>query len=255
MGVSSSVTFLEITTMRKTVLATALAAAAALPGLASAQATSPHTISGNMGIFSDYRFRGFSQTFEQPAIQGGIDYSHSSGFYLGNWNSNVNSLLYTDGSIEMDFYGGYKFNAGPVGMDVGLLQYYYPGAKAGGVKYDTVEAYVAGSWKWFTLKYSVTTGDWFGVANSDGSGYLDLSASYEVAPKLTLSAHYGKQTVKNSSASDYADYKVGLSYDLGGWGLGLAYIDTDTTFNVTNVDGKTKDVAKGTVVLSIGKSF
>lgn len=241
--------------LRKTVLAIAVAAAVAVPGLASAQATSPHSVAGNMGVFSDYRFRGFSQTFEQPAIQGGIDYSHASGFYLGNWNSNVSSLVYTDGSIEMDFYGGYKFNAGPIGMDAGLLQYYYPGAKAGGVKYDTVEAYVAGSWKWLTLKYSITTGDWFGVPNSDGSGYLDLSASYEVAPKLTLSAHYGKQTVKNSGASDYADTKIGLTYDLSGWTLGLAYIDTDTTFNLPNAAFETKDLAKSTVVFSVSKSF
>ena len=75
--------------MRKTLLATAVAAAAAMPGLASAQASSPHSITGNLSIVSDYRFRGISQTFVQPAIQGGIDYSHKSGFYLGNWNSNV----------------------------------------------------------------------------------------------------------------------------------------------------------------------
>jgi uncharacterized protein (TIGR02001 family) len=247
---------LEIIIMHKTVLATALAAAVALPGLASAQATSPHSISGNMGIFSDYRFRGVSQTFGQPAIQGGIDYSHASGFYLGNWNSNVSGANYTDGSIEMDFYGGYKFDAGPIGLDVGLLQYYYPGADSAGVKYDTTEAYIAGSWKWFTLKYSVTTGDWFGVANSDGSGYLDLSASYEVAPKLTLSAHYGKQTVKNSSALDYSDTKIGISYDLNGWALGLAYVDTDIAAStITTLNGNSEDINKGTVVLSVGKSF
>lgn len=251
----SSATILEITIMRKTLLAVALAASAALPGLAGAQATSPHSISGNMGVFSDYRFRGISQTFLKPAIQGGIDYSHSSGFYLGNWNSNVSGLVYTDGSIEMDFYGGYKFNAGPIGMDVGLLQYYYPGAKASGVKYDTTEAYVAGSWKWFTLKYSITTGDYFGVTNSDGSGYLDLSASYEIAPKLTLVAHYGKQTVKNSSALDYTDTKIGVTYDLNGWALGLAYYDTDLAVNITNGAGKTEDLGKGGVVLSVGKSF
>jgi hypothetical protein len=103
--------FLEINMMRKTVLAAAIAAAVAAPGLASAQATSPHTVAGNMGLFSDYRFRGISQTFEQPAIQGGIDYSHASGFYLGTWASNVNGLSFPDGSIEMDFYGGYKFPA------------------------------------------------------------------------------------------------------------------------------------------------
>ena len=244
--------------MRKTVLATALAAAAALPGLAGAQATSPHSVSGNMGIFSDYRFRGISQTFVQPAIQGGIDYSHSSGFYLGNWNSNVSGNSFVDGTIEMDIYGGYKFGAGPVTLDVGLLQYLYPGAEAGGVKYDTLEAYFGVSWKWFTLKYSTTIDDYFGLANSDGSGYLDLSASYEIAPKLTLVGHVGQQKVKNFDALDYVDYKIGLSYDLNGWMLGVTYIDTDVsdaTYTFTNAAGDSEDLAKGTVVFSVSKSF
>jgi len=252
-------THLETSIMRKTVLTTALAAAAAMPGLAAAQASSPHSISGNMGIFSDYRFRGLSQTFEQPAIQGGIDYSHSSGFYLGNWDSNINGLVYTDGSIEMDFYGGYKFNAGPIGMDVGLLQYYYPGAKnSAGDKYDTLEGYVAGSWKWFTVKYSYALSDFFGLQNSDGSGYLDIGFAMEVAPKLTLVAHYGNQSVKGFSAADYSDYKVGVSYDLAGWALGAAYIGTDADsaiYSITNAAGETKDLGKGTVVVSVSKSF
>ncbi|MDH3318311.1 MAG: TorF family putative porin, partial [Betaproteobacteria bacterium] len=210
--------------MRKTVLATALAAATALPGLASAQATSPHSVAGNMSIVSDYRFRGISQTFVQSAIQGGIDYSHSSGFYLGNWNSNVSGISFVDGTIETDFYGGYKFGAGPVSLDVGLLQYYYPNAESAGTKYDTLEAYIGASWKWLTLKYSSTLGDWFGVTapglESKGSGYIDLSASYEVAPKLTLVGHIGQQKVKNYSNLDYTDYKIGLTYDMNGWVLG-----------------------------------
>jgi len=133
--------------MRKTVIAAALGAAAALPGLASAQTAapqSPHTLTGNMTIVSDYRFRGISQTFGQPAIQGGIDYSHASGFYAGNWNSNVSGLSFNNGGgIEMDFYGGFKKAFGDFGFDVGVLQYYYPAATAGatGVKYDTLEAY------------------------------------------------------------------------------------------------------------------
>ncbi|MDH4094922.1 MAG: TorF family putative porin [Betaproteobacteria bacterium] len=242
--------------MRKTILATAVAAAAAMPGLASAQASSPHSISGNLTIASDYRFRGISQTFVQPTIQGGIDYAHKSGFYLGNWNSNVNGLVYTDGSIEMDIYGGYKFGAGPIAMDVGLLQYMYPGAKtAAGDKYDTMEAYFAGTWKWFTVKYSYALTDFFGAPDSDGSGYLDLTFNYEIAPKFNLVAHYGMQTVENVSGADYDDYKVGITYDLNGWLLGAAYVDTDTTFNVTNAAGKTEDLAKGTVVLSVSKSF
>lgn len=77
--------------MNKTLLSAALAATCILPQLALAQSApaSPHTLTGNLGFVTDYRFRGISQTFEQPAIQGGIDYSHASGFYAGTWASNV----------------------------------------------------------------------------------------------------------------------------------------------------------------------
>jgi uncharacterized protein (TIGR02001 family) len=243
--------------MRKTLIATALAAGAALPAMAAAQASSPHAVTGNMSIVSDYRFRGISQTFAQPAIQGGIDYSHSSGFYLGNWNSNVSGASYTDGTIEMDVYGGFKFNAGPIGLDVGLLQYLYPGAKTlAGDKYDTLEGYVAGTWKWFTVKYSTAFSDFFGAPDSDGSAYLDLAATVELAPKFSLVAHYGMQTVENVSGADYDDYKIGVTYDLNGWLLGLSYIDTDITLNTPNQSGReTEDLGKGTVVLSVTKSF
>jgi uncharacterized protein (TIGR02001 family) len=254
--------------MRKTILAAAVSAAVALPGLVHAQAAaapqSPHTLTGNMAIVSDYRFRGISQTFGQPAIQGGIDYSHSSGFYVGNWNSSVSGESYYDGQIEMDFYGGFKKSFGDFGFDVGLLQYYYPGAENAGTKYDTLEAYLAGSWKWLTLKYSITTTDWFGVktatTDSKGSSYLELNASYEIAPKLTLIGHIGQQTVKNFGNLDYVDYKLGATYDLGGWLLGAAYIDTDAddpfySAATSTQSNKVKDLGKGTVVLSVGKSF
>jgi uncharacterized protein (TIGR02001 family) len=262
----------EITIMRKTILAAAISAAAAVPGLANAQAAaqSPHTLTGNMAIVSDYRFRGISQTYEQPAIQGGIDYSHASGFYVGNWNSSVSGVSFASGGgIEMDFYGGFKKSFGDFGFDVGLLQYYYPNAKAAGTeKYDTLEAYIAGSWKWLTLKYSLTMTDWFGVnsvsmsstnGDSEGSGYLELNASYEIAPKLTLIGHIGQQTVKNYGNLDYTDYKIGATYDLNGWVLGAAYIDTDANdpffTTVSDGTGKVKDIGKGTVVLSVSKSF
>lgn len=247
--------------MRKTVTALALAASAAVPSIASAQ------LSGNMGIFSDYRFRGISQTYTQPAIQGGIDYSHASGFYLGNWNSSVSGLSYpTGGGIEMDFYGGFKKGFGDFTLDVGLLQYYYPKAvtATGAEKFDTLEGYIGMSWKWLSLKYSHTLTDYFGVnsnstgttnGDSKGSGYLDFTASYEVAPKLTLVGHYGMQTVKNYDALEYNDWKLGVTYDMNGWILGAAYIDTDADSAIYIVGPDSKEIGKGTVVLSIAKSF
>jgi uncharacterized protein (TIGR02001 family) len=264
--------------MRKTALSLVIAAALVSPLTALAQSAaapqSPHTLTGNMAIVSDYRFRGISQTFGQPAIQGGIDYSHASGFYLGNWDSNVSGNSYNGGAgIEMDFYGGFKKAFGDFGFDVGLLQYYYPSALVGGTntKYDTLEGYLAVSWKWLSAKYSMTTTDYFGAnsttssactgSDSKGSGYLDVTASYEIRPKLTIVGHYGNQSIKNCSPLEYSDYKIGLTYDAAGWLLGATYIDTDadsnfyTLSNGNSASPKTKDIGKGTVVLSVGKSF
>lgn len=84
-------------------------AAALLPAIAQAQAAAS-PLTGNLTLASDYRFRGISQTFKLPAIQGGLDWSSPGGFYLGNWNSNVSGNQYPNGAgLEMDFYGGYKF--------------------------------------------------------------------------------------------------------------------------------------------------
>ena len=160
--------------IRKTVLATALAAAAAVPGMARAQSAapaSPHTLTGNMAVVSDYRFRGISQTFVQPAIQGGIDYSHASGFYLGNWNSNVSGQSYYDGTIEMDVYGGFKKAFGDFTVDVGLLQYWYPSAKSAAFDAlykdpNTLEVYGALSYNVFTLKLSYSLTNLFGNYDS-----------------------------------------------------------------------------------------
>src|SRR5438046_5764784 len=123
--------------MRKYILplalvASASAAAPAIAQQAAAAATPPPPpVTGNMTLVSEYRFRGIDQTFGKPAIQGGFDYSHASGIYLGNWNSNVNQGAgYVGGNLEMDFYGGYKKAFGDFGLDVGAIYYYYPGSDA-----------------------------------------------------------------------------------------------------------------------------
>src|SRR5438046_282861 len=129
-------TLRESINMRKFVLPLALAAASvsvSAPATAQQAAATPPPppVTGNITLASEYRFRGIDQTFGKPAIQGGFDYSHSSGIYLGNWNSNVNQGAgYPGGNIEMDFYGGYKKAFGDFGLDVGAIYYYYPGSDA-----------------------------------------------------------------------------------------------------------------------------
>jgi uncharacterized protein (TIGR02001 family) len=297
--------------MRKTILAASLSTAAlALPGLAFAQAApaaaapaSPHTFTGNVNLVTDYRFRGISQTYGEPAIQGGFDYSHSSGFYLGTWASNVTGSLlngpsYTNGNMEWDFYGGYKWEvAKDLTLDVGGLYYWYPNANyltTTKDKYNNFELYLAGSYKWFSAKYSITTTDYFGTrtntfgapawgpkgycgftsgfvpgttcagsapGDSKGSGYLDLTGTWEVADKLNLIAHYGHQSVHHYSHLSYSDYKVGLTKEWGGFNWGASIIGTDANkdwwraIKGTGTGLQSKDPGKATVVLSLGKTF
>lgn len=256
------------------------------PAFAAEATASPHTFTANVGLFSDYRFRGISQTYSDPSIQGGFDYSHASGLYLGTWGSNVSGNQFLGGNgMEWDFYGGYKHAVGGVTLDVGLLYYYYASAELPTVnppgsteKYETLEAYLAASWKWLSLKYSYALTDFFGVqqstyggicnlhgadcfatglGGSDGSGYLDLSASYPLADKLTAVAHIGNQSVSNYGKLDYTDWKVGITYDLHGFLLGASWVDTnadDAWYYAAGAKG-TRDIGDGTAVVSVSRSF
>jgi uncharacterized protein (TIGR02001 family) len=250
--------------MRKSILTLSVAAALSVPGFAMAQApaasTSPHTITGNVGLFSEYRFRGIAQTFEKPALQGGFDYAHSSGFYAGNWNSNVSETLYSGASLEMDFYGGFKKAFGDFGIDVGAIYYYYPGSNLAGVgKIENTEVYIGGSWKWVSLKYYHAVSDFFSAPDTKGSNYIDLSATFDLGSGWGVVGHYGQQKVKNAGALDYADWKLGVTKDLGnGWNASLSYIDTDAEeipYTFTNAAGKSLFLGDTTVVISIGKTF
>src|SRR5262249_16066392 len=143
--------------MKKMLLAAFAAVVVAIPTLAQAQAAAAPeaaasapapdwTITGNATLVTDYRFRGISQTNKRPAFPGGFDIGHKSGFYVGNWNSNVDSGLYNGANIEMDFYGGFKATTGDFSWDVGALYYYYPGSGSdsipGAPKIDNTELYI-----------------------------------------------------------------------------------------------------------------
>ena len=233
-------------------LPTLIAAAFALPGAAFAQAAgdapapAASPVTANIALTTNYKFRGQDQDMlgrndyaktrgAKPAVQGGFDYAFGdSGFYVGNWNSSVNWLK--GNSVEVDLYGGYKFKAGPLDMDIGALTYIYPGNSVG----NTTELYGAATYAdeslgSFTLKYSHTVSkDYFGYAgNKLGSGlegrntgYLNLSYSKEILPKVTLKAAVGYTALssdirRNTAYKSYVDYNVGASYDFGG-GLTLA---------------------------------
>ncbi|WP_428827110.1 TorF family putative porin [Azonexus sp. IMCC34842] len=261
-------------------VALAVTAAFSAPLLADEAPTSEHTLTGNLGLFSSYRFRGIDQTFGKPALQGGFDYSHASGLYVGNWNSNVSSGAgYPEGNLEMDFYGGYKASFGDFGIDVGGLYYYYPGTdltianngKTNTGRVDNTEIYLAASWKLLSLKYSHAISDYFAMPDSKGTGYLDLSTNYDLGNGWGVNGHVGRLHFRNVSNGSYTDWKLGVTKDISGWVVGAAYVDTNakgdcgigeyycfsnSLNNQNSQNGsKTKDAGRGIAVLSVSKTF
>jgi uncharacterized protein (TIGR02001 family) len=268
--------------LKKSVIA-GLTAATLGSGLAQAQQppASPHTYTGNVGLFSQYIFRGLTQTNGEPALQGGFDYAHESGFYAGTWGSNISWLqdggsYRAGGSLELDIYGGYKGTLGKtdIGYDVGLLYYWYPGDVTPGAywKADTLEIYGALSWKWLSGKLSYSLDDTtFGVPDSRGTYYFDLTANYPIPnTKLTLVAHYGMQTfdgqtpgapADNDTLYSYKDWKLGLNYSLPkDVTVGVFYTDTTGVDNrgygsVSEGGFYPKNIADGAVTIFVQKTF
>ena len=286
--------------MKKLIIAAAVASAFSLPAFAQTAApaeaaASPHTLTANLGLFSSYRFRGIDQTYGKPALQGGVDYAHESGFYLGNWNSTVSSGAgFPDGNLEMDFYGGWKQTWGDWGLDVGGIVYYYPGSEGRtlGNRADkgavtNKELYIGGSWKTVSLKYYHSVDDYFSLRGWDSAGnstgkstqgthYLDLSATYDLGNGWGINGHVGRLSAKNMNNGSYTDWKVGVTKDISGWVIGLSYVDTNAEGRCTgaatyqpycfakswqddngtaDLSSSKKDAGRGIAVLSVSRNF
>lgn len=257
---------------QKTRLGGVLAAVTLLPGIAFA-GESALTTSANIGVFSQYVFRGITQTDEDPALQGGFDLTHSSGLYAGVWGSNISWIddfgMSTGGnSLEVDLYGGYRGSIGSsgVGYDLGVLYYWYPGDTVNGFDADTTEIYGALTYKWAGIKVFYTLDDYFGYKGdtgsngADGTIYYDLSANIPVSDTgLTVNLHYGILDVDNDldspSELSYDDWKIGLSYALPrNFTLGayLTGTDADEAFYTTPAGEDTSD---DQFVVSLSRTF
>jgi uncharacterized protein (TIGR02001 family) len=246
----------------------ALAALTLVSGAVFAQAAPETTLTFNAGVVTDYRYRGITQSRNEAAVQGGVDYAHKSGFYVGAWASTIKwiadnsyvantrgSRTGTDitGNVELDVYGGYKFDlAKDVTMDVGYLRYQYLGNNLEATRTNvnagqynnanTNEVYTAITMGPITAKYSYSLGDLFGYIDSKGSGYFDLSANFEVIPSWTVTPHVGRQTVTAAIYNaSYNDMSLTVTKDLGkGLSASLGYYGTnaETSTYSSAFDGK-----------------
>ena len=187
-----------------------------------------YTIAYNVGVVSDYRVRGIAQTSKDPAIQGGVDFAHKNGLYLGLAASNVKWVKdfngATKGDLEVDLYGGYKGQVNSdLSYDLGAIRYQYPGNNSGAVgtpgaglysNASTTELYGAVTYKIVTFKYNRSVGDFLGNLNSSGSQYFDLSAGFDLTNGYTLTPHIGRQTIPHQGGQgDYNDVALTLAKD------------------------------------------
>ena len=226
----------------------------ATPAPAAAPAAEPAPpLTFNIGLWSQYIFRGLSQSDYKPALQGGVDYAHDSGLYVGVWASNINWLRdfqISSGRVEIDIYGGYKkaFNDDWTG-DVGFLRYQYPGSlQSGATNPNTNEVYAALSYKFITLKWSHALQNAFGTPESKATYYADLTAAIPVVDTWTLTTHIGRQHYHGPSGklASYFDYKLEIAKDFGnGLSAGVGGTATDANKDFYTPPGK-RSIAKDT---------
>ena len=210
--------------------------------------------SANVGFFNQYSFRGIDQSGEEAAVQGGFDWAHDSGFYIGTWASNVD-FNDNDSVTEFDFYGGYtKEIQNGINLDLSMIGYTYPGAYASS-NYDYYE-YSFGLGKSIgpvSFSTAINYSPEF-FAKSGDATYWQGGLDYEFQ-EIKISGHVGKQWIDLETtygAPDYVDYSIWAFYAWQGFDLSVAYVDTDVDagWNSTDQSGK-----EGRTIFGVSKSF
>ncbi|HJV38230.1 MAG TPA: TorF family putative porin [Geothrix sp.] len=268
-------------------------------------------LTGSTTFGSQYIFRGLTQTDGNPTVQAELDLVHPTGFYLSTSLSNISwftdqnagvasaptglgspaavgAPLYQPGKVnsagvELDLFGGYKWGfAKDWTLDVGLYRYLYPGTYENLGAYRnpaTTEAYLGLSYAWASLKYSqVISANTFGVNNSGGTSYVDLSLAIPLGSSgWTVLAHGGHTTYSDkanpgyffngsyvtgdNSLFSYSDYKLGIAKEIRGYVLTLAATDTDAKSRAADHDVTVyenvmgRNLGKSTVTFTIAKAF
>lgn len=199
-------------------------------------------VSANVALASDYRFRGLSLSDKDIAIQGGLDLSHKSGFYVGTWASSIET--FNGAETELDVYGGYVVDLGnDLALDVGFLAYLFPGGQAT----DYFEVYSSLSGSAGDLGWTVGGNYvWDGQSNLAGQDniYLYVDASYPLADSgFSIDGHFAYED--GAFGDEKLDWNLGVTTTYKGIDFGLRYVDTDQNFQI----------AKAGVVFSVGASF
>jgi uncharacterized protein (TIGR02001 family) len=216
-------------------------------------------LAGTFGILvtvaTDYTFRGISQTDNDPTVQAGIEYTVDAGDlapYLGIWGSNTN---FADSNLELDITGGIGGKFGELTWDLGFVYYAYPSARSS-LNYDYVEGQLKLGYDFgpaaLTLGFNYLP-DFF--AGSGDGVYLQANLDVPLAWGLVVTGHLGHQWIQRNAtfgAPDYLDWSIGVTKEVLGFALGLAYVDTDLSKNECFAGG---NICNGRVIASVTKKF
>ena len=266
--------------MKKYTFCGALAAAMLAPAAHAADAAAPWAVTGNASLVSDYLFRGISQTQHRPTWQVTLEAAHTSGVYLGTFGSGVSNAAYTNSSgSEIDLYGGWRTSIGETSnVDLGLVTYWYPGARYVGsdgdtIKFHTQELKAALNIGTFNLTGWVSpTKTWFGFAydpltgerkNTSGTAYLEVNWNPVIAEGWALNLHTGAQRFRGVAAYDFVDMKAGVTWSADRWSVAAAVTRNDgdamrdgkPVWTFYDQDGTGRNVAGTRALLSASYSF
>jgi uncharacterized protein (TIGR02001 family) len=213
---------------------------AALALLSIASVASAAEFSATITGTTDYDFRGVTQTAQNPAIQGSVDFAADSGFYAGIWSSNVD-FGKGDPNVEVDYYGGWG-GGEDVTWDTGIVYYTYVSAS----EFNYPEVYFGLGWKYFDAKY------WYGWNYGGSPGnerYIEGNVTYPLPADFALTGHMGYTNgggfADAYGQGSYMDWSAGLTYSWKHLDMSLKWVDgsdlktaNNTKDNISSSDGR-----------------
>jgi len=224
--------------MKKLLLTAAAASALFVAGAASAE------VNYNVALTSDYVFRGISQSDENVALQGGIDWNNNL-FYAGGWASTVDLA---DIDYEVDLYAGVKPTAGNFNFDFGVVYYAYPqedDANATELKAAVTYPLGAGS---VGAAYYTNTDDTFDTY------YAEVNGAYPINDKFAVSGAFGTQEI--ADAGSYNTWNLGVAYNITeNYSVDLRYHDTDFKRSDFGAFDEGYDLVKERVAVTLKAAF
>ena len=202
----------------------------------------PFTLEIDLGLVSDYRFRGISLSNKKFAGQPAITLTHDSGFHIGTWASNI--AQNGGGNVEVDLIGGWGKTLGPIDFDVNATYYVYPGVRD--INYVEFISTASHSFGAFTLGSTFAYTPRQGDAAPKRGIYGAVNGSFAI-PKTAFSINGSFGIEDNAFYHNKRDYSVGVAADFAGFTAGVNYVKASHT------DGD--PLGRGRVVVSLTKAF